>query len=259
MRNLSSSHGVDSCLGIPLHTPSTMRTQSVHIDTAVVNVAQSALANPVVFSQKTRGSVMRDNIREVMKFMEAQQRTLKDLIRQLQIFTGYLEQLNSGDLHSRNPHAWSVYLMHAQSLSEGMNNTYRDKPLFGDPSQNPVRIHLQTDRSVEPFDLPDPCLSSMPSLLSFLAGVSDHHLPTTDLTGACMAELLNALVEVQSAREKLSHVSKNFQCKETSKLRMISSRSLNSTQSKSAISGFLDFFERLGNLLRQMFRKSVHA
>jgi hypothetical protein len=44
----------------------------------------------------------------------------------------------------------------------------------------------------------------MISIRSFLAGVADHKLPSVDLSNACMAELLNALVDIQQGRERLS-------------------------------------------------------
>lgn len=162
------------------------------------------------FSQRTRLQTMSENARAALGFMDQQQKELKELIKQFQMFSGYLVQIpeRADELTSR--HAWQVYLMHAQSLQTSMGATFSGKALFGDGAMPPVRLHLEMNGNVEPFDLPDPCLSYMPSIRSFLGGVSDHRLPSTELVNACMAELLNALVEVQLGREKICAVLKKL-------------------------------------------------
>ena len=162
------------------------------------------------FSQRTRLQTMSENAKAALGFMDKQQKEIKELIKQFQMFSGYLVQIPecADELTSR--HAWQVYLMHAQSLQTSMGATFSGKALFGDGAMPPVRLHLEMNGNVEPFDLPDPCLSYMPSIRSFLGGVSDHRLPSTDLVNACMAELLNALVDVQLGREKMCAVLKKL-------------------------------------------------
>ena len=135
--------------------------------------------------------------------MDEQQRVLKQLIKEFQIFIGYREQLPKSQKESINEHSWSVYLMHAQSLQSATKSKYMGKALFGDGAEPPIRFHLIKGDTVEPFDMPDPCLISMISIRSFISGISDHHLPSVKLGNACMAELLNALVEVQHGKEGL--------------------------------------------------------
>ena len=155
------------------------------------------------FSQLSRSSVMRKNVKDASLFMDEQQRVLKQLVKEFQIFIGYREQLPKSQKDSINEHSWSVYLMHAQSLQSALKSTHMGKALFGDGAQPPIRFHFFKGDTVEPFDMPDPCLISMISIRSFISGISDHHLPSVKLGNACMAELLNALVEVQYGKERL--------------------------------------------------------
>ena len=153
---------------------------------------------------------MSENARAALGFMDQQQQVLKELIKQFQMFSGYLEQIPEPSDEITARHAWQVYLMHAQSLQKSMGATFSGKALFGDGAMPPVRLHLEIDGNVEPFDLPDPCLSYMTSIRSFLGGVSDHRLPSIELINACMAELLNALVDVQQGRERMCAVLRSF-------------------------------------------------
>lgn len=155
------------------------------------------------FSQLSRSSVMQKNVKDASLFMDEQQRVLKQLIKELQIFIGYREQLPKSQKESINEHSWSVYLMHAQSLQSALKTVHMGKALFGDGAQPPIRFHLLKGDSIEPFDLPDPCLISMISIRAFLGGISGHHLPSVKLGNACIAELLNALVDVQHGKERL--------------------------------------------------------
>jgi hypothetical protein len=155
------------------------------------------------FSQLSRGSVIQKNVKDACLFMDEQQRVLKQLIKEFQIFIGYREQLPKSQKESINEHSWSVYLMHAQSLQSALKTVYMGKALFGDGAQPPIRFHLLKGDSTEPFDLPDPCLISMIPIRAFLGGISGHHLPSVKLGNACIAELLNALVDVQHGKERL--------------------------------------------------------
>jgi len=155
------------------------------------------------YSQINRRSVMQKNVLDASSFMDEQQRVLKQLVKEFQIFIGYREQLPKTQKDSINEHSWSVYLMHAQSLQSALKSVYMGKALFGDGAQPPIRFHLIKGDTVEPFEMPDPCLISMISIRAFLGGISDHHLPSVKLGNACMAELLNALVEVQHGKERL--------------------------------------------------------
>ena len=149
---------------------------------------------------------MLNNARDAMGFVDSQQTAIKDLIKQLQIFNGYCEQLSCEEFASCPSHVWSVYLMYAQAMQSGVNRCFMGKRLFGDGAQPPVRLHLESDGQVLPFDLPDPCLLAMPSIQSFLAGIAQHRLPSLLLINGCIAELLNALIEVQEKKVKLSRI-----------------------------------------------------
>ena len=95
-------------------------------------------------------------------------------------------------------------------LQSAMKQTYKGKALFSNGKQPPIRVHLEHEGIVTPFDLPDPSLSSMISVQSFLAGVIDHKLPSIELGNACMADLLNALVEIQDGRSRFSKIHQNL-------------------------------------------------
>jgi len=180
------------------------------------------------FSVTTRQSVMRKNSRDVSAFMDRQQLVIKQLIQSLQIYIGYREQLVGDFDITKSPSSWSVYLMHAQALQSGINETFKGKPLFGDGVQPPIRIHLEQNGVMQKFDLPDPCFSACLSIQSFLAGVAGHKLPSVKLGNACMAELFNALMEVQHGRERLSALSKEMDRKAS----RLSARSLKFVQPK---------------------------
>ena len=167
------------------------------------------------FSQVNRYSVMTKNLHEVTQFINQQQKALKQLIKEFQIFVGFREQLPGKRSGLVCQDSWSVYLMHAQSLQSTMKLTYMGKALFGSVAQSPIRLHVEENGTVTPFDLPNPCLESLISLRSFLAGVTDHSLPSIKLANSCIAELLNALVDVQKGREKLHRISKEMTKRKT--------------------------------------------
>jgi len=208
MRNHTtlSTAGSPACTPVPTE-PSSARSSKGHQSNAICFGLNHSISPERSFSQRSRQSVMKDNHRDAFAFMDQQTKVLKDLIKQFQVYTGYREQLPIDFPSSQYPDAWSVYLMHAQAVQETISSRYLGKLLFGNGAQPPVRMHLDVKGKVEPFDLPDPTLLSMVSIRAFLAGVSDHRLPSVELGNACMAELLNALVEVQQGKEKLSKVS----------------------------------------------------
>jgi hypothetical protein len=179
------------------------------------------------YSQLNRQSRMLENICSVRSFMDEQQRVIKDLIKQFQIYVGYREQLPETTPPASSD-SWPVYLMHVQSLQSAMKQTYKGKALFSNVNQSPIRVHLEHEGVVTPFDLPDPSLSSMISVQSFLAGVLDHKLPSVELGNACMAVLLNALVEIQDGRSRFSKIHQKLSESKTPK------RSLFSTHLNSA-------------------------
>ena len=210
MRNLSKSPDVGSSVGVPLPCPiqSPRGLGAVDINqTANTLVSQTHTSS---FSQVSRSSVMQKNVWQVSLFMDAQQSVIRELIKEFQIFIGYVEQLPKRGTDQDHSNSWSVYLMHAQSLHSAMKQTHQGKALFGDGASPPVRVHLEEAGSVVPFDLPDPSLVSMISVRAFLSGVADHKLPSVSLGNACMAELLNALIEIQQVRERLSSITKKF-------------------------------------------------
>lgn len=210
MRNLSKSPDVGSSVGVPLSTP-TQASRGL-VTEGINKVASTPLpqTHPSSFSQLSRSSVMQKNVRQVSLFMDAQQSVIRELIKEFQIFVGYVEQLPRRGTDIDHSNSWSVYLMHAQSLHSAMKQTHQGKTLFGDGASPPVRVHLEEAGKVVPFDLPDPSLVSMISVRAFLSGVADHKLPSVALGNACMAELLNALIEIQQGRERLSCISKNL-------------------------------------------------
>jgi hypothetical protein len=210
MRNLSKSPDVGSSVGVPLPCPiqSPRGLGAVDINqTANTLVSQTHTSS---FSQVSRSSVMQKNVWQVSLFMDAQQSVIRELIKEFQIFVGYVEQLPKRGTDQDHSNSWSVYLMHAQSLHSAMKQTHQGKALFGDGASPPVRVHLEEAGSVVPFDLPDPSLVSMISVRAFLSGVADHKLPSIELGNACMAELLNALMDIHQGRERLSSISRNL-------------------------------------------------
>lgn len=210
MRNLTPSNTVGSSVDSPSHH----LFSNSRGDYAPKNLANAHVGNTsnetIMFSQKSRRSVMCDNIREASLFIDEQQRVLKELIKEIQIFIGYREQLPLSRKDSVNQHSWSVYLMHAQSLQSAMKRSKKGKDLFGDGTAPPIRFHLEQNGAVIPFDLPDPCLSSMISIRAFISGVSDHKLPSAELGNACIADLLNALIEVQHGKDRLQILSREL-------------------------------------------------
>jgi len=187
-----------------------------------VDVSQSTAVKKLSsYSQLNRQSRMLENMCSVRSFMDEQQRVIKDLIKQFQIYVGYREQLPEST-SATSSDSWSVYLMHVQSLQAAMKQTHRGKALFSNGSQPPIRIHLEHEGSVSPFDLPDPSLSSMISVQSFLVGVLDHKLPSIELGNACMTDLLNALVEIQDGRSRFSKIQQHLSARKASRRSLVS-------------------------------------
>lgn len=208
MRNLIPSSLAD----IPTsESPRTSKSPKVHLHSALSFNEQK----PGSFSQLNRQCRMRENSTHIRMFMDEQQRVIKDLIKQFQIFVGYREQISDADL-TKTSETWYVYLMHVQSLQNAMKSTHKGKRLFGNGSEPPIRVHLDDGNQVSSFDLPDPSLSSMISIRSFLGGVLDHKLPSIELGNACLADLLNALVENQGGRIRLSRIQERLLAEKSS-------------------------------------------
>ena len=198
MRKLSTS----SLAGIS--EPTSLRVMS-NPNAQFHSVLPTHIEKSGSFSQLNRKCIMLKNANHARMFMDEQQRVIKDLIMQFQIFIGYREQVPDGRL-SRTSDTWSVYLMHVQSLQNAMKSMHEGKPLFSKGTEPPIRVHLDDGEQVSAFDLPDPSLSSMISIQSFLAGVLDHQLPSVELGNACLADLLNALSEIQGGRMRLIQI-----------------------------------------------------
>jgi len=220
MRNLSPilSSDCPTVSGFP--RGSTVASQVP--DHQALDVSQSTeIKKHSSYSQLNRQSRMLENMCSVRSFMDEQQRVIKDLIKQFQIYVGYREQLPEST-SATSSDSWSVYLMHVQSLQAAMKQTHRGKALFSNGSQPPIRIHLEHEGSVSPFDLPDPSLSSMISVQSFLVGVLDHKLPSIELGNACMTDLLNALVEIQDGRSRFSKIQQHLSVRKASRRSLVS-------------------------------------
>ena len=218
-----------------------------------VDVSQSTAVKKLSsYSQLNRQSRMLENMCSVRSFMDEQQRVIKDLIKQFQIYVGYREQLPDS-ISSVSSDLWAVYLIHVQSLQAAMKQTHRGKALFSNGSQPPIRIHLEHEGAVSPFDLPDPSLSSMISIQSFLAGVLDHRLPSIDLGNACMTDLLNAFVEIQDGRSRFSKMQQHLSARKASRRSLVSTHisSADPSTHKSSVPTWLEKM-RLGliNLFR---------
>jgi len=219
MRNLSPNS--PSSLTAPTFTRGV--STATHLPSSqFVNTNQDVgIKKQSSFSQLNRQSRMLENISSVRSFMNEQQRVIKDLIKQIQIYVGYREQLPK-TASSASSDSWSVYLIHIQSLQSAMKQAHQGKALFSNGGHPPLRVHLEHEGIVTPFDLPCPSLSSMISIQSFITGVLDHKLPSIDLANACMTDLLNALVEIQDARIRFCKINKKLS---ENKTRMNSLRS----------------------------------
>jgi len=204
------------------------------------------------YSQLNRQSRMLENMCSVRSFMDEQQRVIKDLIKQFQIYVGYREQLPEST-SATSSDSWSVYLMHVQSLQAAMKQTHRGKALFSNGSQPPIRIHLEHEGAVSPFDLPDPSLSSMISIQSFLAGVLDHRLPSIDLGNACMSDLLNALVEIQDGRSRFSKIQQQLSARKASRRSLVGTH-ISSTDPSTLQSSVPTWFQKMRLGFNHLFR-----
>jgi hypothetical protein len=153
---------------------------------------------------------MCNNALQALLFIDAQRKAVTCLIKQYQLFIGYLEQLKPNLDPFTSKHAWSVYLIYAQSVDSSLRLRFNGKDLFGDGVSPPVRIHLESNGVVSSIDLPDPALTSKISIRSFLAGVADHRLPSLALCNACLVELMDALVSIQNGREHISNLHKKI-------------------------------------------------
>ena len=213
MRNLHTSTPVGLVTDKHSSEANTILRANNHTSASSVNLSHTSGKSRNGYSQQSRSSVMQKNVQDASLFIDEQKRVLKELIKEIQIFIGYREQLPLSHNDSVNQHSWSVYLMHAQSLQSAMKKSVRGKDLFGDGTHPPIRFHLERNGEVIPFDLPDPCLISMISIRAFISGVSDHKLPSAELGNACIAELLNALIEVQHGSEKLHKISRELKNK----------------------------------------------
>jgi hypothetical protein len=184
------------------------------------SVLPTHIEKPGSFSQVNRKCIMLKNANHARMFMDEQQRVIKDLIMQFQIFIGYREQVPDGRL-SKTSDTWSVYLMHVQSLQNAMKSMHQGKPLFSNGTEPPIRVHLDDGKQVSAFDLPNPSLSSTTSIQSFLAGVLDHQLPSVELGNACLADLLNALSEIQGGRMRLIQIQNHLSTGVSSRKRLL--------------------------------------
>jgi hypothetical protein len=208
MRNLSPNLSSPCAVVSDFHRGSDYASQSsVNF---FMDVSHSAGNKKLTsYSQFNRQSRMHENLCSVRSFMDEQQRVIKDLIKQFQIYVGYREQIPEST-SAKPSDSWAVYLMHVQSLQTAMIQVHQGKALFSNGAHPPLRVHLEHEGIVTPFDLPSPSLSGMISIQSFITGVLDHKLPSIDLANACMTDLLNALVEIQDARIRFCEINKKL-------------------------------------------------
>ena len=213
MRKLSPSSQTDT------YGTTSLRTKSIP-EAQLHSVSPPHVGNPGSFSQLNRQCIMLENANHARNFMDEQQRVIKDLIMQFQIYIGYREQVPDGRL-SKTSDTWSVYLMHVQSLQNAIKSEHKGKLLFSKGTEPPIRVHLDDGKQVSAFDLPDPSLSSMISVQSFLTGVLDHKLPSVELGNACLTDLLNALAEIQGGRIRLIQIQNKISSRESPKGRLL--------------------------------------
>jgi len=251
MRNLSPilSSDCPTVSGFP--RGSTVASQVP--DHLAVDVSQSTeIKKHTSYSQLNRQSRMLENMCSVRSFMDEQQRVIKDLIKQFQIYVGYREQLPDSTF-SVSSDSWAVYLMHVQSLQTAMKHTHRGKALFSNGSQPPIRVHLEHKGTVSPFDLPDPSLSSMISIQSFLAGVLDHKLPSVELGNACMTDLLKALVEIQDGRSRFSKIHHKLSARKASRRSLVGTH-ISSADPSTLQSSVPTWFQKMRLGFNHLFR-----
>jgi len=198
---------------------------------------------------------MCNNALQALTFVDAQRKAVTDLIKQYQLFIGYLEQLKPNLDPFTSKHAWSVYLIHAQSVDSSLRLRFNGKDLFGDGVSPPVRIHLENDGIVSSIDLPDPALTSKISIRSFLAGVADHRLPSLSLCNACLAELLDALVSIQKGREHICSLHKKIRSRKANHLFSPSS----TLKQRGMVTSSSRLTNKIYEMLASMLRPFRHA
>jgi len=251
MRNLSPNlSNESSVVSVPPRSSSVAAQVTVNSAQSVGQSVSKEIQRS--YSQLSRQSRMLENTYSVRSFMDEQQRVIKDLIKQFQIYVGYREQLPEST-SATSSDSWSVYLMHVQSLQAAMKQSHRGKALFSNGSFPPIRVHLEYDGIVSPFDLPDPSLSSMISVQSFLAGVLDHKLPSIELGNACMTELLNALVEIQDGKSRFCKIQYQLSARKASR-RPLKGTYISSTDPSTPQSSVPTWFQKMRFGFNNLFR-----
>lgn len=207
------------------------------------------------FSMECRSTKMCHNALQALSFIDAQRKAVTDLIKQYQLFIGYLEQLKPNLDPFTSKHAWSVYLIHAQSVDSSLRLCFNGKDLFGDGVSPPVRVHLEKEGVVTSIDLPDPALTSKISIRSFLAGVADHRLPSLALCNACLVELMDALVIIQKGREHICKLHKKIRNRKPSHLFQHS----NALKQREIVTNPFRLTNKIHEILVSMLRPFKHA
>jgi hypothetical protein len=174
--------------------------------TGLDSAHQSTKTLTTSFSQRTKQSAILENLQLASEYIRAQSKAVSGIIQQLQLFSGYLEQINRRS--ETNQNAWSVYLMYAQSVNHQLNLSFQGNPLFQKHGQPPLRVHVNSGSGVAPLDLPFPALHSHISLNSFMSGVMDHRLPRKHLIQSCITDLMDELISLQGAKTNLSKLIK---------------------------------------------------
>jgi len=161
---------------------------------------EKVLSHKNSFSQLSRSAAMRRNIQDSIAFISEQQRAVSFIISQLESYAASFA-------HSKNPvECMNHYFLCAEAIRNSVKSKYRGKPIFNNYRDKPLRVHLELEGVVTPVDLPNPPVSSIIPLQSFLHGFDGETLPGAGLVSECQASLYSLLLELKPQRERLEHV-----------------------------------------------------
>ena len=128
MRQILPTHDLISCEHTCFALWFIGQTQGKIHNLKVGNI--NNISKKTSFSQINRRSVMCENAFLAQDFMDNQHKSINGLIKQLQLFLGYIEQIPTYRSNSCSKHTWSVYLMHAQALHSALHESYKGKKVF---------------------------------------------------------------------------------------------------------------------------------
>jgi len=169
--------------------------------------ASSQSVHTKVYDQSSPLAKMRSNIEQGMAFVGAQKTALLHLDENLALLTKIDGRTPSGKPSLVRNLGHHVLL---QAMEETAKSRHLNFPLFGDGSEQPIRIHLRQRGREFSHEIPLVPLFSDPVLLAILHCAHATQCPPSSILTEGIKSVLQFSLEVENQKQSLIHLHRAF-------------------------------------------------